>query len=75
MKTLEEFLQWYVRIGGVVPNNLDSLREKFPKTPPCHNSSFKLRANEIKKKYNHNFKSVDFLRDMPDISKLEFEKK
>lgn len=75
MKTLEDFLQWYVRLGGVVPDNLDSLRKKFPKTTTSVESTLKTKSKEIKEMYNHTFKHLDFLKDLPDISKVTFIKK
>jgi len=74
MDTLQAFIQWYHRMGGKYNESYnEQIKSKLMETK-VKNSSFKERAEEVKRKYNHKFwKNV--LKNVPDISKLKFEKK
>ncbi len=73
MEALDRFFNWFNRMGGEIPRDSEYLKDKFHDTKPLAHS-LKGRAEEIKRKYNHKFKHVDFLKDVPDINNLKFDK-
>jgi len=75
----EQFLGWFRRLGGNLPDNFEEVLNTRYVYDPDPISSFKNRAAEIKKKFNHKFraKSIhdDFLKSEPNIETIYFEKK
>jgi len=73
------FFKWFQGLGGRVPDRFEEvLNTRYVyDAPPV--SSFKSRAEEIKKKYNHKFKQLkvkdDFLSKEPNIFNILFVKK
>jgi hypothetical protein len=58
METTTKFYEWFISLGG--ENNHPSeynVHEKLNNIKLDYSSSLKHRAEEIKEKYNHNFKT------------------
>jgi len=80
MEKLEGFINWFHMMGGNLSNhNFAIVESRLYNEPNLFESTLKHRAIEIKNKYNYIFLAnnlkQDFLKDIPDISKLNFERK
>lgn len=80
MEKLEEFISWFNRMGTTLDkHNYAMVEARLYTQPNLFESTLKRRAVEIKNKYNHIFQAnnlrADFLKDVPDISTLKFERK
>lgn len=78
MNSVENFLKWFQGMGGRVPPNIEEVLNTRYVYNPEPVSSFKDRAEYIKKKYNYKFKGKPIcdhdLSGFPDISKINFVK-
>lgn len=73
MERMNKFFDWFIKLGGNIYDQYsEHIMDKFKKEEPKV-SSFKERPQEIKQKYNYTFD--DLMKDVPDISKLKFDKK
>ena len=73
------FAKWFQGLGGRVPDRFEEvLNTRYIFDPPPV-SSFKNRAEFIKKKYNHKFTHLklknNFLAEEPNIENIIFVKK
>jgi len=74
-----DFVKWFRALGGRVPDNFKDV----PATTYIYDSvpvsSFKDRAEYIKKKFNHKFRlrsrHDNFLKDEPNIDDIDFVRK
>ena len=78
METVEKFFKWFRGVGGTTPGHASELLKRSFAPLPEPESSFKNRAEEVKRMYNHKFRLKsrldDFLKDEPDIDTLNFER-
>lgn len=51
------------------------VKMKALKMPICQESTFKQRADEIKTRFNHTFKTQNPIENYPNIEKISFEPK
>lgn len=76
---MSSFVTWFRGLGGRVPDRFDEvLNTRYMyDVPPV--SSFKNRAEYIKKKYNYKFTQLkvknNFLDGEPDVNSITFVKK
>jgi len=78
MNNFQKFANWFLTMGGNVPEHYKGMIEPRLSTVTANvASSFKERAEEIKEKYNHKFETTvkQELGDFPDITSIKFEKK
>lgn len=75
MKRMNAFFDWFIKLGGNIYDQYsENIMDKFP-MPVVPTSSLKVRAKEIKAKYNHHFIYKDIVSKEPNINDLKFDKK
>jgi len=79
MDRVKQFFRWFKALGGTLPETEEAINDRYIYDPKPV-TTFKRRAAEIKRKYNHQFKFRTVVVDnsvssFPDISKLDFFRK